>query len=99
MEISKTHRVRFLVESLDHKECDGLTSSEIFWKIADKFKETEQARWVDDNNITLKMLQEETDQIWVKLPISNVAVIYGDLTAQEYMAYSLKFFKHKQEWK
>ena len=35
MEISKTHRVRFLVESLDHKECDGLTSSEIFWKIAD----------------------------------------------------------------
>lgn len=99
MEISKTHRVRFLVESLDHKECDGLTSSEIFWKIADKFKETEEARWVDDNNITLKMLQEETDQIWVKHPISNVAVIYGDLTAQEYMAYSLKFFKHKQEWK
>mgnify|MGYP006148896205 FL=1 len=99
MEISKTHRVRFLVETLDHKECDGLTSSEIFWKIADKFKETEEARWVDDNNITLKMLQEETDQIWVKHPISNVAVIYGDLTAQEYMAYSLKFFKHKQEWK
>ena len=99
MEISKTHRVRFLVESLDPKECNRLTSSEIFWKIADKFKETEEARWVDDNNITLKMLQEETDQIWVKHPISNVAVIYGDLTAQEYMAYSLKFFKHKQEWK
>ncbi len=59
MEISKKHRVRFLVETLDHKECDGLTSSEIFWKIANKFKETEQARWVDDNNITLKMLQEK----------------------------------------
>ena len=51
------------------------------------------------NNITLKMLQEKTDQIWVRHAVFNVAVIYGDLTAQEYMAYSLKFFKHKQEWK
>jgi len=90
-----THRVRFYFEALHYDDVYMKHPHEIFWMIADKFKSTAQARWVEDNAVELKWMEDDNFASWHK-----VGIIYGDITEAQYVDYSLRFFDHhKEDWK
>jgi hypothetical protein len=91
---NKKHRVRFFLDAMHYKETYDKQPQDIFWLVANKFKETKQARWVEDNDIELKWLEDDGVKNWHK-----VCVIYSDLTEEQYVSYSLRFFKHNEDWK
>jgi len=90
----KKHRVRFFT----HQENDYnklLTSKEKqFWDVAEKFKDTPQYNWVENNDINL---QWHEDDIYVGY--GKQYIIYGDLDEKQYTEYTLRFFKFEEEWK
>lgn len=89
-----THRVRFFTKMVDMDEVADLHNNEIFWKVAEEFKLTPQAQWVDDNDIKLAFMEGEIYYAWGKM-----CIIYGDITERQYVDYSLRFFVHSEEWK
>jgi hypothetical protein len=89
-----THRVRFFTKMMDMDYVVNLHNNEIFWKIAEEFKLTPQAQWVEDNDIKLAFMEDEIYYAWGKM-----CLIYGDITEKQYVDYSLRFFKHAEEWK
>ena len=89
-----THRVRFFTKMVDMNEVSGLHNNVIFWKIAEEFKLTPQAQWVEDNGIELAWMEDEIYYAWGKM-----CIIYGDITERQYVDYSLRFFVHQTDWK
>ena len=89
-----THRVRFFTTQLEIDEMFTITKVDKFYKVADAFKETPQYQWVEDNNITLGWMEDDSYIAWKKQ-----VIIYGDLTEAQYVDYALRFFKHRTEWK
>jgi len=84
----KKYRVRFVV----HDEYKLRDDEEIFWKVADKFKEnTEKSHWVERNRVELKY---ELDN-----HMGRHAIIYADLNQEQYTDYVLNFYEHEAEWK
>jgi len=89
-----THRVRFFFEAMHYDDVSKKHPHEIFWMVADKFKTTAQAQWVEENGVELKWMEDDNITSWHK-----VGIIYGDLTESQYVDYSLRFFRHREEWK
>jgi len=88
MKLTNKHRVRFS----QHSEYKIRDEDQIFWKVADKFKENaEKAQWVERNAITL---QYEMDYY-----LGRHGFIYADLDDEQYTDYVLKFYEHETEWK
>lgn len=88
MKLTNKHRVRFS----QHSEYKIRDEDQIFWKVADKFKEdAEKAQWVERNAITL---QYEMDY-----HLGRHGFIYADLDDEQYTDYVLKFYEHETEWK
>jgi hypothetical protein len=79
---------------VDMNEVSGLHNNVIFWKIAEEFKLTPQAQWVEDNGIELAWMEDEIYYAWGKM-----CIIYGDITERQYVDYSLRFFVHQTDWK
>jgi len=87
--------VRFFFEALHYDDVYMKHPKEIFWMVADKFKTTAQAQWVEENDIELQWMEDDNFASWHK-----VGIIYGDLTEAQYVDYSLRFFDHhKEDWK
>jgi hypothetical protein len=91
---ANTHRVRFFTKMVDIDEASDMHNNEIFWKVAEEFKLTPQAQWVDDNDIKLAFMEGEIYYTWGKM-----CIIYGDITERQYVDYSLRFFVHQTDWK
>lgn len=89
-----THRVRFFTTQLEIDEMFTITKVEKFHKVTDAFKETPQYQWVEDNDITLGWMEDSSYIAWKKQ-----VIIYGDLTEAQYVDYTLRFFRHRTEWK
>ena len=91
---ANTHRVRFFTTQLEIDEMFTITKVDKFHKVADAFKETPQYQWVEDNDITLGWMEDDSYIAWKKQ-----VIIYGDLTEAQYVDYALRFFRHREEWK
>jgi len=89
MKLKEKHRVRFA----QHSEYKSSDEEEIFWTVADKFKENkEKANWVERNNVKLKY---ELDY-----HLGRHAFIYADLNDDQYTDYVLNFYEfEKENWK
>lgn len=89
-----THRVRLFKDEIHLGDVTDMHPNEVFWKVANKFKETPEAKWVDENDIEIKWAEDDHYLSWHK-----VMMIYADLTERQYVDYSLRFFVHQTEWK
>ena len=89
-----THRVRFFTHMIDMDRM--LTDSKVkkFHQVADEFKKTDQYRWVEDNDVNLKWMEDD-----VHFAYSKQVILYGDLTEAQYVDYALRFFRHREDWK
>ena len=92
--LENTHRVRFFTTQLEIDEMFTITKADKFHKVADAFKETPQYRWVEENDVTLGWMEDDSYLAWKKQ-----IIIYGDLTEAQYVDYTLRFFKHRTDWK
>jgi hypothetical protein len=94
LEENKKHRVRFFT----HHERDYsklLNSKEKqFWDVAEKFKDTLQYNWVENNDIKLQWHEDE-----VYIGYGRQYIIYADLNETQYTEYALRFFEFEKEWK
>ena len=88
------YRVRFFthLENNYEKLINGKAVQ--FWDVADKFKETPQYSWVENNDIKLQWHEDE-----VYIGYGKQYIIYGDLDEKQYTEYALRFFKFEEEWK
>lgn len=93
-EAEGTHRVRFFTTQLEIDEMFTITKADKFHKVADAFKETPQYQWVEDNDVTLGWMEDDSYLAWKKQ-----IIIFGDLTPAQYVDYALRFFKHRTDWK
>lgn len=88
------YRVRFFT----HHETDYsklLNSKEKqFWDVAEKFKNTPQYEWVENNDIRLQWHEDE-----VYIGHGRQYIIYADLEEKQYTEYALRFFEFEKEWK
>lgn len=57
--MNTTHRVRFFFEAMHYNDVYMKPPHEIFWMVADKFKVTAQARWVEENDVELQWMEDE----------------------------------------
>ena len=89
-----THRVRFFTHMIDMDRMLSENKIEKFHHVANEFKKTDQYRWVEDNEIDLKWMEDD-----VHFAYSKQVILYGDLTPEQYTEYALRFFQHRQEWK
>lgn len=91
----KKHRVRFFTHQENNYSNIVSTSKEQqFWNVAEKFKETPQYSWVENNDIKLQWHEDE-----VYIGYGKQYIIYGDLDEKQYTEYALRFFKFEEEWK
>ena len=90
----KKYRVRFLTHH--EKDYNKLlkSSKEQFWTVAELFKETPKYEWVENNDIKLQWHEDD-----VYIGYGRQYIIYADLNETQYTEYSLRFFKHTEEWK
>lgn len=81
-----THRVRLHVE--EYNLTDDIVSSKtaVFKNVLSKFKHTNLAQWCIDNQVELKFQYDHDIRHWF-----HVAVIYCDLTEDQYSDYILRF--------
>jgi hypothetical protein len=89
-----THRVRLYKDEIHLNEVTTMHPNQIFWHVANKFKETEVAAWVELNEIEIKWMEDDHLMSWHK-----ALLIYADLTERQYTEYTLRFFQHMEEWK
>ena len=89
-----THRVRFFTHLIPIDSLIDDSKIARFHQVADAFKKTDQYQWVEDNDIKLKWMEDD-----VHYAYSKMVILYGDLTEAQYIDYSLRFFRHREEWK
>lgn len=91
----RPYRVRLFSSSIPVRETIDLHANEIYWRMANKFKETPQYSWVEDNDIKIDWEYNDTELAWARQ-----CMFYADLTDSEYIDYCLRFFDHHNEaWK
>lgn len=88
------YRVRLFKDDIHLSEISRLSQKEIFWRVADEFAKTDQAQWVDANSIKLNYSVDNNVTSW-----HSHVLFYADLNEQQYVDYTLRFFKHLEEWK
>ena len=88
------HRVRLYVEHMSSSVAVTKTERESFWDAGEKFKETDQYQWVEDNEIELQWHWNDNPSNW-----QRSVIFYADLSDAQYVNYSLRFFRDREEWK
>ena len=81
-----THRIRLHVEEYNLSDSIVSNKSAVFKNVVDKFKHREEARWCVQNQVELKFAYDHDVRHWF-----HVAVVYCDLTDQQYADYALRF--------
>lgn len=89
-----SHRVRFFSHLIPVDSLIDDSKIKRFHQVADAFKQTDQYRWVEDNEINLKWMEDD-----VHYAYSRQVILYADITPEQYTEYALRFFRHKEEWK
>lgn len=91
----RPHRVRLFVDQLHINDSFNLSKAELFWIVANKFKETDRYVWVESNNVKLDYEIDEHAISWFKQ-----VRFFADLDEHQYTDYCLRFFNHNNEdWK
>ena len=91
----RPHRVRLFTEAMHFQNASELTTKQIYMHCAKQFSETAEYRWVDENNIKIDFMMDDTTFSWHK-----TVIFYADLSEAEYVDYALRFFDHHDEnWK
>lgn len=90
----RPHRVRLFTESMHINDAGKMSHKELYWTSANKFSETAQYQWVNENDIKLDYIIDDNVMAWNK-----VVIFYADLTESQYIDYTLRFFRHREEWK
>jgi len=91
---ANTHRVRFFTHLIDMDRMLTESKVEKFRQVANEFKKTDQYRWVEDNDIKLEWMEDD-----VHFAYNKMVILYADITEAQYVDYSLRFFRHREEWK
>ena len=93
---SKPHRVRLFTTSQGLEELFSDSKVEKFYKVVDEFKRKEPRRynWLENNDVKLDWIEDDH-----YLSYARRIVIVGDSTEAQYIDYTLRFFKHQEEWK
>ena len=93
---SKPHRVRFFTTSQSVEELFSATKVEKFNKVVKEFKHKEPNRynWLENNDVKLDWMEDDHFFSYARR-----IIIVGDLTEAQYIDYTLRFFKHQEEWK
>lgn len=78
-----TQRVRFFIGSVPNNE---ISEYDLFRKVAEEFKLTPQAQWVEDNRITLQWAVDNNYMLDLKQ-----VMFYGDISQIQFTDYALRF--------
>ena len=78
-----TRRVRFFIGSVPNNEA---SEYELFRKVAEEFKLTPQAQWVEDNGVKLQWAADDNYMLDLKQ-----VVFYGDISQIQFTDYALRF--------
>lgn len=81
-----THRVRLHIEEYNLTDSIVSNKTAVFKNVLDKFKHKDEAVWCIQNKIELKFAYDHDIRHWF-----HVAIIYCDLTADQYSDYILRF--------
>ena len=84
----KKYRVRFFTHQENDYNKLMNSKNKQFWDVAEKFKDTAQYSWVENNDIDLQWHEDE-----VYVGYGKQYIIYGDLDD------ALRFFAFEKEWK
>lgn len=90
----RPHRVRLFSEAMHFHNAYKLNARQIYMHCAKHFSETDQYRWVEENSIKIDYMMDDTATSWHK-----TIIFYADLSEAEYVDYTLRFFRHREEWK
>jgi len=90
----RPHRVRLFTEAMHFHNAYKLNSHQIYLHCAEHFSKTEQYRWVEENDIKIDFMMDDQATSWHK-----TVIFYADLSEAEYVDYTLRFFRHREEWK
>ena len=94
-QFERPHRVRLFIDQIHINEAINLSEAKLFWKVANKFKETAQYQWVESREIELKCEIDDLSVDWFKQ-----IRFFANLSEAEYADYCLRFFDHWNEaWK
>ena len=94
----RPHRVRLFA----HKEhinnvYNNLSTwddKSLYLKAAELFSKTDRYQWAETNGVRLDFDIDDNSIDWFKQ-----VRFYADLTEEQYVDYSLRFFRHLEEWK
>ena len=90
----RPHRVRLFTEAMHIQNALEVSDRQIYEMCAAHFSKTDQYRWVEENDIEIDFMMDDTTFSWHK-----TVIFYADLCESEYVDYSLRFFRHLEEWK
>ena len=90
----RPHRVRLFSHAIHFKNASEMTTKQINLQCAGHFSTTDEYRWVEENDIEIDYFFDDQVTSWHK-----TVLFYADLGEAEYIDYSLRFFKHGEEWK
>ena len=90
----RPHRVRLFAENISVTDTFSRHPDEVYWTMAKKFADTDRYKWAESNNIKLEWTYDDQAISWNRL-----CMFYADLTESQYVDYSLRFFKHREDWK
>lgn len=90
----RPHRVRLFTEAMHIQNAIELNTRQIYEMCAANFSKTDQYRWVEQNDIKINFMMDDTTFSWHK-----TVIFYADLGEAEYVDYCLRFFRHREEWK
>lgn len=90
----RPHRVRLFNSPIHFNNAAELTTKQVYEHCAEHFSRTDQYRWAVENNIKIEFMMDDHVFSWHK-----TVIFYTDLNEAEYVDYSLRFFRHQEEWK
>lgn len=90
----RPHRVRLFTEAMHFQNAMELSTKQVYMHCAEHFSKTDEYRWVEENDIKIDYFFDDQITSWHK-----TVMFYADLSEAEYIDYSLRFFKHGEEWK
>lgn len=90
----RPHRVRLFSEAMHFHNAYKLNARQIYLHCAEHFSKTDQYKWVEENSIKIDYMMDDTATSWHK-----TVIFYADLSEAEYVDYTLRFFRHREEWK
>lgn len=90
----RPHRVRLFNSPIHFNDAAELTTRQVYKHCAEHFSKSDQYRWAEENSIKIEFMMDDHVFSWHK-----TVVFYANLSESEYVDYSLRFFKHLEDWK